>query len=97
MAVVKRTLSLDPEVMRQLEELAREEQTGVSTLANAMLGRQLLRERGLRAMRDFEREHGAFTAAELHEADRLLDQADDELGSASGPRGDAQRAGRTAG
>jgi hypothetical protein len=74
--VVKRSISLPVEVFAALEQEAAEDGRTVSaTLADAA-DLWLVARRGLRAVRAWEREHGALTADELAEADRVLDRAD---------------------
>jgi predicted transcriptional regulator len=75
MTVVKRAVSFDPEVWADLEHIAEVEHIGVSTVVNRALRHELRLQRGLAAVGEWETEHGAFTAAELAEADRLLDRA----------------------
>jgi hypothetical protein len=73
--VVKRSLSFPPEVFQALEEQAAVDGTTVSALVTRAAEELLRRTRGLAAVADYEAEHGAFTAEEIAEADRLLDQA----------------------
>lgn len=75
MAVIKRSVSFRPEVWAEVARLAEQEGTEVSALVNAALVHYVRLQRGLELVRQWEREHGAFTAAELAEADRMLDEA----------------------
>ncbi len=72
-AVVKRTVSIEPDVWASVEQLARSQDLGVSTVINRLLRRERVIERGLAAVQEWESEHGALTDAELAEADRMLD------------------------
>ncbi len=73
--VVKRSISLPAELFATLEhEAAADERTVSATLAEAA-ELWLVARRGLRAVRAWERDHGALTAEELAAADRALDQA----------------------
>jgi hypothetical protein len=73
MGVVKRSVSFEAGVW---DDLQREVGSGpVSPLVNDALALYLRRERGLAAIASYEAEHGAFTDAELAEADGLLDAA----------------------
>jgi hypothetical protein len=73
MAVVKRSVSFDAGVWDDLE---REVGSGpVSPLVNDALALYLRRQRGLAAVAAYEAEDGAFTDAELAEADGFLDAA----------------------
>ena len=67
MGVVKRSVSFDAGLWDDLE---REVGSGpVSPLVNEALALYLRRQRGLAAVASYEAEHGAFTDAELTEAD----------------------------
>ena len=58
------------------DDLEREVGSGpVSPLVNDALALYLRRQRGLAAVAAYEAEHGAFTDAELAEADSVLDAA----------------------
>jgi hypothetical protein len=73
MGVVKRSVSFDADVW---DGIVAEAGTGaVSPLINDALAHYLRRQRGLAAMAAYEAERGAFTDAELAEADRILDAA----------------------
>jgi hypothetical protein len=73
MGVVKRSVSFDAGVWDDVE---REVGSGpVSPLVNDALAMYLRRQRGLAAVASYEVEHGAFTEAELAEADSVLDAA----------------------
>ena len=72
--VVKRTISVDPDVWASVEQLAHSERVGVSTVINRLLRHELLIQRGLAAVQAWESEHGELTEAEISEADRILDE-----------------------
>ena len=68
MTVKRLAISLDPELARAVRRAAGREPTS-SWLADA--ARRKLRAEGLlRAVEEWEREHGALTAAELRAAER---------------------------
>lgn len=90
--VVKRTISVDPDIWASVEQLAHSERVGVSTVINRLLGHELLIHRGLAAVDAWEQEHGALTEAELAEADRILD----ELGVGAAPRRRIRKTAKTA-
>lgn len=74
-SVVKRSISLPAEVFAALEdEAAKRGQTVSAALADAA-DLWLATRRGLRAVRAWEREHGALSAEELAAADAALDNA----------------------
>lgn len=73
--VVKRSLSFPVAVFEGLEAEAAERGTTVSALVTAAAEDLLRRRQGLLAVAEHEAEHGAFTEAELAEADRVLDEA----------------------
>ena len=74
-SVVKRSISLPAELFERLENEAAEEGRTVSaTLADAA-DLWLSTRKGLKAVRAWERANGALTAAELAEADAILDRA----------------------
>jgi len=73
--VVKRSISLPAEVFEELEQQAAEEGRTVSAALADAADLWLATRRGLRAVRAWERQHGALTAEELAEADRQLDRA----------------------
>lgn len=71
--MVKRSVSFEAGVW---DELERAVGSGpVSPLVNDALALYLRRQRGLAAVASYEAEYGAFTDAELAEADNLLDSA----------------------
>lgn len=74
-AVVKRSISLPADVFEALQEQAAEEGRTVSAALAEAAGLWLATRRGLRAVRAWERVHGALTADELATADRELDRA----------------------
>lgn len=73
--LVKRSISLPADVFEALELQAAEEGRTVSAALADAADLWLSTRRGLRAMRAWEREHGALTADELAGADRALDRA----------------------
>ncbi|HWA66213.1 MAG TPA: hypothetical protein VG899_07580 [Mycobacteriales bacterium] len=99
MGVVKRSVSFDADVW---DALTSEAGGGaVSPLINDALVHYLRRRRGLVAMEAYEAEFGAFTEAELAEADRVLDFAGvadltvTTAGSSKGRRSSTPRASRS--
>lgn len=75
MVAVKRSVAFDPEVWKEAEAAARQGRTSLSALVNEALAEHLALQRGLRAMNQWQAEHGAFTDDELAAADEALDQA----------------------
>ncbi len=73
--VVKRSISLPADVFEALEAQAAEEGRTVSAALADAADLWLATRRGLRAVRAWEREHGALTAEESAAADRELDRA----------------------
>ena len=71
--VVKRSLSFPPDVFAAVEEEALAAGVGVSTALTEAARQWLVVRRGLRAVAEWEAEHGALTTEELAAADRLLD------------------------
>lgn len=74
-SVVKRSISLPADVFEALEAQAAEDGRTVSAALADAADLWLATRRGLRAVRAWEREHGALTADELAMADRELDRA----------------------
>ena len=74
-SVVKRSVSLPSDVFEALELQAAEEGRTVSAALADAADLWLASRRGLRAVRAWERQHGALTAEELAEADHTLDEA----------------------
>ncbi len=72
-AFVKRSLSFPPEVFAELEAEAKAEGVGVSTAVTQAAKQWLLVRHGLRAVAEWEAEHGALSEAELQAADAALD------------------------
>lgn len=72
---VKRSISLPADVFEALEEQAAEEGRTVSAALAEAADLWLATRRGLRAVRAWERDHGALTANELAAADTELDRA----------------------
>jgi hypothetical protein len=73
--VVKRSLSFPADLFAEVEQEAKAEGVAVSTVVTEAARQWLIIRRGLRAVREWEAEHGAFTDQELAEADALLDAA----------------------
>ena len=74
-SVVKRSVSLPSEIFEALELQAHEEGRTVSAALADAAELWLSIRRGLKSVRAWEHKHGALTAAELAEADRVLDAA----------------------
>jgi hypothetical protein len=72
--VVKKSVSVPDIIWAAAEDEAAHEHTTVSALITEALENLLAIRDGLRAVRDWEREHGEFTQEELAEADALLDR-----------------------
>lgn len=75
-SVVKRSLSFPSDVFEAVEEEARREGVPISAIVTEATRDWLLIRRGLRAVAEWEAEHGALTPEELAEADRILDEAE---------------------
>ena len=75
MTVVKRSISIQPEVWEAVQQAVGPNPGRVSAFVNEALARHARIALGLKAGAAWEAEHGAFTQAELDEADRLLDEA----------------------
>lgn len=73
--VVKRSVSLPAELFAALEQEAAQDGRTMSATLTEAADLWLLSRRGLRAVRAWEREHGALTADELAAADRVLNDA----------------------
>jgi hypothetical protein len=73
--VVKRSISLPADIFEALEAQAAEEGRTVSAALADAADLWLATRRGQRAVRAWEREHGALTVEELAAADRELDRA----------------------
>lgn len=74
-SVVKRSVSLPVELFERLESEAAGEGRTVSAVLADAADLWLSTRKGLRAVRAWERSNGALTAAELAEADSILDRA----------------------
>jgi hypothetical protein len=74
MATRRITLSFDERVLALVREAAAEEGKSVSAWLNQVTEAALRRRAGLRAMDEYEAEHGAFTQEEIRKADELLDR-----------------------
>jgi hypothetical protein len=72
--VVKKSVSVPDIIWAAVEDEAAHEHTTVSALITEALENLLAIRDGLRAVREWEREHGEFTPEELAEADALLDE-----------------------
>ena len=73
--VVKRSVSLPAPVFAELEKQAAAAGLTVSAALAEATEFWLAVRRGLRSVRAWERQHGAFTAEELAAADRELDRS----------------------
>jgi hypothetical protein len=74
MAVQKLSIALDEELAAEARASAARAGTTVSAWVARAARDALVRERGLRAVADWESEHGAITAAERRRADAVLDR-----------------------
>lgn len=72
--VVKKSVSVPDVIWTAAENEAADANTTVSALITEALENLLAIKDGLRAVREWEREHGEFTPAELADADALLDE-----------------------
>jgi len=72
--VVKKSVSVPDIIWAAAEDEAAHAHTTVSALITEALENLLAIRDGLRAVREWEREHGEFTPEELAEADALLDE-----------------------
>ena len=72
---MKRSLSFPVELFDEVEQEAKAVGLPVSTVFAEAARQWLLVRRGLRAVQEWEAEHGALTDQELAEADALLDAA----------------------
>ena len=71
MATVKRSISFDPDLLREAEELAQEEKAGnLSALVAEALEQRVKSRRLLEAIEDFEREFGPIPQKIRDEVDR---------------------------
>jgi hypothetical protein len=70
------SVSLPEGTVRALREAAGDR--GVSAFVAAAVEEQLRRQAALRYLAEYEREHGAFTADELRQADEILNAAHEE-------------------
>jgi hypothetical protein len=73
-SVVKKSLSVPDVIWAAAEDEAANGHTTVSALVTEALENLLAIRDGLRAVREWEREHGKLTAEELAEADAILDK-----------------------
>jgi hypothetical protein len=74
--VVKRSVSLPEQVFRDLEQEAQREGLSLSGALSDAAQQWLVVRRGLRAVREWEAEHGALTSEELAEADAAAARAE---------------------
>ncbi|MCY7297906.1 MAG: hypothetical protein LH616_01680 [Ilumatobacteraceae bacterium] len=72
-SVIKRSLSLPSDIFEALQLQANEEGKTVSAALTDAADLWLSIRRGLKSVRARERHHGALSAVELADADRLLD------------------------
>lgn len=72
--VVKKSISVPDVIWAAAEDEAANGHTTVSALVTEALENLLAIRAGLRAVAEWEAEHGALTDAELAEADAILDQ-----------------------
>jgi hypothetical protein len=72
--VVKKSVSVPDVIWAAAEDEAARGHTTVSALIAEALENLLAIRDGLRAVRDWEHEHGEFTAEELAEADAILEE-----------------------
>lgn len=72
--VVKKSVSVPDVIWTAAEDEAASERTTVSALITEALENLLAIRAGLRAVREWEREHGEFTPHELAAGDALLDK-----------------------
>ena len=77
MTLKKLSIELDEPVARAATEAAERCGIGLSTWLDAATRRALALEAGLHAVRDWEAEHGEFSADELARADETLDACAD--------------------
>jgi predicted DNA-binding ribbon-helix-helix protein len=76
MVVAKRSISVPEEIWQEAQEIAAEQNTTISALIAAELENMITVRRGLKAVREYERERGApFTAEELAAADAEIEAA----------------------
>lgn len=73
--VVKKSVSVPDAIWAAAEAEAARSNTTVSALIADALENLLAIRAGLRAVQEWEREHGEFTATEIAEADAILDAA----------------------
>ena len=72
--VDKRSVSLDADLAAAIEQAAAAEGVSFSQFLAAAAADRLRRADGLRAVAEWEAEHGAFTAEEIAEADAEIAQ-----------------------
>lgn len=71
----KRSISMPPELDELIERAATQAGMSYSGWLAATARKEFIIQRGMNAVAEFEREHGAFTTDELDEADRWADGA----------------------
>jgi hypothetical protein len=69
----KRSISIPPDLDAQIEAAAERAGTTYSGWLTATVRKEFIIQTGLKAVAEFEREHGAFTVDELAEAERWAD------------------------
>ncbi len=74
MAVRKLSVALDHAVAEAAADAAEREGLSLSAWLSRAAERALMLERGLEAVRAWERDHGALTSAELADADKALNR-----------------------
>jgi len=70
----KRSISMPPDLDELIEKAADQAGMSYSGWLAATARKEFLIQTGLKAVAEFEREHGAFTADELAEAERWVDE-----------------------
>jgi hypothetical protein len=75
MAVVKRSISIDPEIWQAVQRAVGPSPGRVSAFVNEALAHHVRVTLGLQAVAAWEEEHGRLSAEELAAADELLDEA----------------------
>lgn len=75
MGVRKLSVSLPDDLARDAAELARKEGIPLSAWLSRAAAHRIRIERGLAAVRDWEAEHGEFTAEELAESQAFFEEA----------------------
>jgi hypothetical protein len=71
----KRSISMPPDLDQQIEAAAERAGLSYSGWLAATARKEFIIQRGLKAVAEFERDHGALTADELREGERWADDA----------------------